>query len=83
MSRYDSFTHHRLAPALDPVNSSWFFISAEVPTNRQDLQFREFFFKPSQSLLRSLRTHMVVIITRHNINKNIFEALQFIRLYYL
>ena len=29
-ARYDGFSHHALAPSVDPVDGSWFLVRAEV-----------------------------------------------------
>lgn len=62
------FTHNGLAPTFNPVDSSWFLVSAVVPTNRHHLKFREVLLQYAESLLCALHgshtgsSHMRVIL---------------------
>lgn len=48
------FTHNRLAPTLNPVDGSWFLVSAVVPANRHHLKFWEVLLQYAESLLCAL-----------------------------
>lgn len=48
-------THDRLAPALDPVDSSRFLVSAVVPANGHHLQRGEVLLQDAESLLCPLQ----------------------------
>lgn len=53
--RDSGFTHHGLAPALDPVDSSRFLVSAVVPADGHHLQHREVLLQDAERLLCPLQ----------------------------
>lgn len=59
-SRDGGLTDSRLAPAFNPVDGSWFLVSAVVPTDSHHLQLWEVLLQSAQSLLCTLQADIVI-----------------------